>query len=120
MIPHDLAPRLHETLRRHFAEHPEVEVITERRGEERRTRPGRRAPGQPVPADASTDRRRLVGEEGRRVADRRSPAVVVDGLPLPRRAAPTARAAAPAPASAPRRGGARTATTADERAADAA
>jgi RNA polymerase sigma-70 factor (ECF subfamily) len=88
VIPRDLAPRLHEPLRRHFAGGPRaVEVIVERRGSDRRDSPERRALATP----ADTDRRRVRNAQGRRIAERRAPAVAVEPpLELPRKARPHA------------------------------
>jgi RNA polymerase sigma-70 factor (ECF subfamily) len=68
LLPRALAPRLHEGLRRHFAEDPDVEVIVERRVSERRQPAARRVADQPV----ATDRRRIRNGDGQRVAERRS------------------------------------------------
>jgi RNA polymerase sigma-70 factor (ECF subfamily) len=87
LVPRDLAPRLHECLRRHFAANPAVDVVVERRGTDRRGLPDRRRRAEPV----TQERRRIRSVSGRRVADRR--AVMVDvrlELPLPRRARPHA------------------------------
>jgi RNA polymerase sigma-70 factor (ECF subfamily) len=85
LIPPDLAPCLHELLRRHFADRVDLEVIVERRGGERRDGHDRRVE-EPSTGSRMSNRRRVGGDAGRRIADRRSPAIVVDGPALPRRA----------------------------------
>jgi RNA polymerase sigma-70 factor (ECF subfamily) len=82
VVPRQLAPKLHDALRRHFSADPAVEVIVEERVRDRRSRDERRVEG--VEAVA-TDRRRIRGEGGRRAGERRVPAVAVDHAPLPRR-----------------------------------
>jgi RNA polymerase sigma-70 factor (ECF subfamily) len=89
LVPRDLAPKLHEQLRRHFAGDPTMEVVVERRGVERRRRTDRRALAVVAPA---LERRRVRLPGGRRVGERRAPLVAV-GSPaapaaLPRRARP--------------------------------
>jgi RNA polymerase sigma-70 factor (ECF subfamily) len=100
LVPGDLAPRLHELLRRHFGDRDDVEVVIERRGSDRRSGAERRpsdagspagaGAGSPAPAGAAAgpgvERRRVLGS-GRRVAERRAVAVVGESLVLPRRAA---------------------------------
>jgi RNA polymerase sigma-70 factor (ECF subfamily) len=83
LLPRDLAPLLHDALRRHFSLNPEVEVIVERRDGERRRASDRR-----MAADqSSTNERRVVrSRSGRRVGERRA-ALIEVGVPvLPRRA----------------------------------
>jgi RNA polymerase sigma-70 factor (ECF subfamily) len=92
LVPRELAPRLHEQLRRHFRDDPEVRVIVEQRGRERRLGGERRR----RPADGGEpgrpdDRRRIPGASGRRVGGRRASLVRVDAPPLPRRASPYAQ-----------------------------
>jgi RNA polymerase sigma-70 factor (ECF subfamily) len=84
LIPSDLAPWLHEHLRRHFAGDASIEVIVERRVAERRHGPERRDDA----IAGAPDRRRIRSRSGRRVAERRASLVTVDTLPLPRRARP--------------------------------
>jgi RNA polymerase sigma-70 factor (ECF subfamily) len=84
MIPGDLAPRLHELLRRHFAGDPGVEVVVERRGDERRDGGDRRG-GARSCASPAGERRRFGAGEGRRIAERRAALVAVDAPVLPRR-----------------------------------
>jgi RNA polymerase sigma-70 factor (ECF subfamily) len=79
IVPRELATQLHEPLRKHFAD-TVVEVVVERRTKERRGH-GRRS----ATADAPEDRRRIRNVEGRRVGERRAPAVPVEAPPLPRR-----------------------------------
>jgi RNA polymerase sigma-70 factor (ECF subfamily) len=84
LVPRDLADRLHEPLRRHFEDDPSVEVVVERRADERRAGEDRRA----ADAERPTDRRRVLGAAGRRVADRRATQVSAAAHPaagLPRR-----------------------------------
>jgi RNA polymerase sigma-70 factor (ECF subfamily) len=87
VVPRALAPRLHAALRTHFASDPDVEVIVERRGPDRRAPGDRRTASEQMGAG---DRRRVYALEGRRVADRRGRTVLVPGAPLPRRARPYA------------------------------
>lgn len=84
IIPADLSAKLHEPLRQHFAEDPSIVVVVETRGRKRRDGLERRT-GQGEPP--AKERRVIRARAGRRVADRRATAVVVD-LPveLPRRA----------------------------------
>jgi RNA polymerase sigma-70 factor (ECF subfamily) len=93
LVPADLAPRLHEPLRRHFRGDPSVEVVVEarvgdRRGVARRTGAsigGDRPPG-------GRERRLVRARAGRRVAERRFTVVEVVAPPaLPRRARAHAR-----------------------------
>jgi RNA polymerase sigma-70 factor (ECF subfamily) len=87
VVPADLAGRLHDTLRRHFAEDSTVEVVVEQRRRDRRaTRERRAVPGGDNRAD---ERRRIHNPAGRRIADRRAPAVdlsTAEHPELPRRA----------------------------------
>jgi RNA polymerase sigma-70 factor (ECF subfamily) len=80
IVPQDLAAELHDRLRRHFRRDDSVEVIVEQRQAGRRSGSERRA----ADADGGEDRRLVRNVEGRRVADRRGPAMPVDppdGLP---------------------------------------
>jgi RNA polymerase sigma-70 factor (ECF subfamily) len=86
LVPRDLAPKLHEPLRKHFGGDPSVEVVVERRASERRTLGDRRRTGGCPPQD----RRRIRHAGGRRAGDRRAVAVAVPGPELPRRARPHA------------------------------
>lgn len=84
LVPPDLAPRLHDLLRRHFRDDHRVEVIVEQRSRERRRAADRRA----VNGVAATPDRRLVRAlAGRRAGDRRAALVETEGPLLPRRAA---------------------------------
>jgi RNA polymerase sigma-70 factor (ECF subfamily) len=96
VIPRDLAPALHDLLRRHFARHtPPVEVVVEQRAADRRTRDRRARPQADQTAQASgaaptthrhDDRRRVRALTGRRVSERRTTTLPVAAPPLPRRA----------------------------------
>jgi RNA polymerase sigma-70 factor (ECF subfamily) len=81
-VPRELAPQLHELLRRHFVEPPGVEVIVERRGVDRRSDDERRI----RVVGHREERRRIRSVTGRRVAERRAPLVAVEAPALPRRA----------------------------------
>jgi RNA polymerase sigma-70 factor (ECF subfamily) len=85
IVPEDLADRLHEPLRRHFADDAGVDVIVERRGCERRCEPERRVAD--TAAAPAQDRRRIRNSAGRRIGERRARSVAVESLGLPRRAA---------------------------------
>jgi RNA polymerase sigma-70 factor (ECF subfamily) len=89
IVPRELAAKLHEVLRDYYCGDPEVEVVVEARGRERRTAGERRVC--PRQSEAA-ERRRIRNVEGRRVADRRSPAIELTDTPLtlPRRARPHA------------------------------
>jgi RNA polymerase sigma-70 factor (ECF subfamily) len=82
LIPRDLAPRLHELLRRHFAGDAGVEMVVERRGAERRREDDRRV----VACEPRVERRRIRSVVGRRVGERRTVQVPVWPPELPRRA----------------------------------
>src|SRR5437899_574820 len=89
VIPRELAPKLHDLLRRHFRGEPDLEVIVEQRARDRRAAPERRTvpTAQPHPAE----RRRILAESGRRVTERRAALVPIPApQPLPRKAAPFA------------------------------
>jgi len=88
IIPRDLARKLHEPLRRHFDDDPNVEVIVERRGEDRRLLAERRAPG--TGSTRVPERRKIHAVEGRRVADRRALLGPAEERALPRKARPHA------------------------------
>jgi RNA polymerase sigma-70 factor (ECF subfamily) len=84
VVPRELAASLHDVLRRHFRDDPDVEVVVERRtAAERRAGVDRRAAGL---GRRGVDRRRIRAVEGRRVAHRRAPVVDVEPPALPRRA----------------------------------
>jgi RNA polymerase sigma-70 factor (ECF subfamily) len=74
IVPRDVAPRLHEALRRRFRDELAVEVIVEQRGSDRRHAQARRGD---VDAAAPEDRRRIRAADGRRVAQRRAAVVPV-------------------------------------------
>ena len=82
VVPFELAAKLHEPLRQHFAEDAAVEVVVERRGHDRRRAEDRRA----APAARDDDRRLIRNQAGRRIGDRRAPLVAVDTPALPRKA----------------------------------
>jgi RNA polymerase sigma-70 factor (ECF subfamily) len=88
VIPRELAARLHEPLRKHFAAGGSVEVVSEERTRDRREPSERRADALAVP----DERRRIRSGQGRRVADRRGTAVPTSPPPesLPRKARPFA------------------------------
>lgn len=85
LIPPELAEKLHEPLRDHFAGDAGVEVIVERRsGGERRSEAERRS-GQDRRAEAADPERRTVrATRGRRAGQRRARAVETDPPALPR------------------------------------
>jgi len=87
LVPRDLAPKLHDLLRRHFHDDPGTEVVVERRDSERRDEAERRAIDRPA---GHTDRRRILGRGGRRVGERRAALVGGELRGLPRRARPHA------------------------------
>lgn len=85
LIPEELAPKLHELLRRHFRDDPEVEVVVESRWRERRSGKDRRAKKGKLPANG--ERRLIRSLAGRRAGERRAPVTPLDETPeLPRRA----------------------------------
>src|SRR5262249_57773683 len=69
VIPRELAPKLHEQLRRHFADTETVEVVVERRRFERRADDDRRTSTDAAP---TPERRAIRGQGGRRVGARRA------------------------------------------------
>jgi RNA polymerase sigma-70 factor (ECF subfamily) len=71
LLPADLAPSLHDELRRHFHDDPDVEVVVESRHRERRRGGDRRHPGRGLPG--GRERRRIRSSSGRRIAERRAP-----------------------------------------------
>jgi RNA polymerase sigma-70 factor (ECF subfamily) len=83
IVPRELADELHEVLRRHFQDEPEIEVVVEARVDDRRRTSERRA----TTSEPAAERRRIRAAHGRRVADRRATAMAVDAPRLlPRRA----------------------------------
>lgn len=87
LVPRDLAPKLHELLRDHFADNPSIEVVVERRAAERRQADDRRR----LDVQVAADSRLIRNQAGRRIESRRAPAVEVDPPPLPVRARAYAR-----------------------------
>jgi RNA polymerase sigma-70 factor (ECF subfamily) len=71
IIPRELAPELHDTLRRFYRNDPSIEVIVERRRRERRSGRDKRRPEAPVDG-IREERRRIRGRGGRRVGERRA------------------------------------------------
>jgi RNA polymerase sigma-70 factor (ECF subfamily) len=86
LVPRDLAPRLHEQLRRHFADDPDVRVVVERRGSDRRGARDRRAARDPLDGPVRRQRRLVHSRAGRRIAERRATLAPVPAPALPRRA----------------------------------
>lgn len=84
MVPAELAPKLHEPLREHFAEEPGIEVVVERREAERRTGAERR--GESGKPPTTGERRRLRDTAGRRITERRATQVPTKTPELPRQA----------------------------------
>jgi RNA polymerase sigma-70 factor (ECF subfamily) len=82
LVPRELAPELHEVLRRHFRGVPSVRVIVEQRDRERRGPADRRRSRE---SDAEIERRLVRNLDGRRLAQRRASQVEVPALGLPRR-----------------------------------
>ena len=83
VVPFDLAAKLHEPLREHFAADPTVEVVVERRAVDRRAVGDRRAH---EASDGVLDQRRIHAAAGQRVSDRRIPVLDVTAPQLPRTA----------------------------------
>ena len=83
LVPHELAAKLHEPLRRHFADDPSVEVVVEQRSRDRRTGRERREGD----GGHAQERRLIRGAHGRRAGERRADLVTVDppAGPLPRK-----------------------------------
>lgn len=85
LIPADLAEKLHEPLRRYFADLPDVEVVVEQRRAERRCGDERRAAQR---QRRGKERRRAKGPLGRRIGERRADQVRLElgaAPELPRR-----------------------------------
>ncbi|HEV2812285.1 MAG TPA: RNA polymerase sigma factor [Solirubrobacteraceae bacterium] len=87
VIPGTLAEKLHDRLRRHFADDDTVAVVVETRRTDRRRRDRREGEGDPPTAG---ERRRIRNLRGRRIAERRAAVVRVDPPELPRFAQPYA------------------------------
>ena len=86
LVPRDIAARLHDPLRRFFAEDPRLEVVVERRGADRRANIERRDSEKESPAE----RRLIRNADGRRIADRRATTMPAAARDLPRKARPYA------------------------------
>jgi RNA polymerase sigma-70 factor (ECF subfamily) len=84
VVPSDLADELHDPLREHFREDPDVRVVIDWRVRERRHGERRVATGGP-PGD---ERRRVRSAMGRRIGDRRATTLSIDPPALPPLAAP--------------------------------
>jgi RNA polymerase sigma-70 factor (ECF subfamily) len=82
LLPLDLAGRLHDVLRSHFADHADIEVVIERRLRERRSSSERR---HAEPREAA-ERRLIRNAAGRRIGPRRAPHLQVAPPGLPRKA----------------------------------
>jgi RNA polymerase sigma factor (sigma-70 family) len=80
LVPRDLAGEVHDSLRHHFAEEPDVEVVVEQRSSDRRSGEDRRRRDQAHPG---ADRRSIRNSGGRRVGERRAILVEVDPPALP-------------------------------------
>lgn len=90
IVPADLAAELHDPLRRHF-KRTDVEVVVEDRSDERRGAQQRRTEVSSRPASEPDpdERRQIPAPHGRRVGDRRAPALAVEppvALPRPAQA----------------------------------
>jgi RNA polymerase sigma-70 factor (ECF subfamily) len=88
VIPAALAKKLHDRLRTHFADDPRVAVVVEARRADRRRGDRRSARSEPPPR--AGERRRIRNLRGRRIAERRAPAVPTEPPELPHFAAPYA------------------------------
>jgi RNA polymerase sigma-70 factor (ECF subfamily) len=85
VLPADLADELHDPLRAFYRGDPLIQVIVERRGQERRQRDDRRRDAAALAGKQAEDRRRLRSATGRRIAERRAalvPAAVPDLPPI--------------------------------------
>jgi RNA polymerase sigma-70 factor (ECF subfamily) len=82
LVPRDLAPALHDRLRRHFRENAGVEVVVEARAGDRRL-VDRRSRSTDW---AGVERRRIAAAAGRRAGERRALTVAVQAPQLPRSA----------------------------------
>jgi len=87
IVPADLADELHEPLRDHYRDDPEVQVIIEQRGRSRRARRDRRDRSEsPTKAESpaeAQERRKVMATSGRRIADRRANLVGAQARGLP-------------------------------------
>jgi RNA polymerase sigma-70 factor (ECF subfamily) len=89
LVPIELAGRLHDSLRRHFRDDPEVEVVIEQRHRDRRGGAERRKGADATSSRSGEERRKVRNPSGRRIADRRAVLVPMradDSPALPRRA----------------------------------
>jgi RNA polymerase sigma-70 factor (ECF subfamily) len=88
IVPGDLAGKLHEPLRTHFRDDPQVEVVVERRLDDRRSRLTRREADDSARRGEQDERRRIKSQSGRRVAERRALATPAGASPplLPKKA----------------------------------
>lgn len=82
VVPFELAPKLHDVLREHFAADPSVEVVVEQRAADRRSSGERRT----LAEQPLRERRKVRGERGRRAGERRATTVPSTPPPLPRQA----------------------------------
>jgi RNA polymerase sigma-70 factor (ECF subfamily) len=82
LVPSEFDPGLHQALRRHFRQDSSVDVIVDRRADERRSGEERRRSPSQAPV---VERRRIRGRGGRRVAEQRATLVPVEAPPLPRK-----------------------------------
>jgi RNA polymerase sigma-70 factor (ECF subfamily) len=80
LIPRELAGEVHDELRHHFAEEPNVEVVVERRRRDRRAGKERRRGEDSYPGP---ERRQIRNADGRRVGERRAVLVEVSPPSLP-------------------------------------
>jgi RNA polymerase sigma-70 factor, ECF subfamily len=80
LVPRELVGEVHDDLRHHFADDADVEVVVERRGEDRRSGEDRRRKEEAPPRK---ERRRVRNADGRRVGERRAVLVEVEAPPLP-------------------------------------
>jgi RNA polymerase sigma-70 factor (ECF subfamily) len=86
LVPEDLAPALHDVLRKHFLDDSSVEVVVERRSKERRSGSDRRAESDGTLPAPDRERRRIRSVAGRRAGDRRAVQFEVPARGLPRKA----------------------------------
>jgi hypothetical protein len=77
IVPQDLAPKLYDSLRKHYENDPNIEVIIERRVAERRSGEERRK-RDVGPPEGMEDRRRIRNEDGRRIGERRAQLIPVE------------------------------------------
>lgn len=82
VVPWELAGELHEDLRVHFRDDPNIDVVVERRRRERRAPQSRRE----REASPRADRRVIRNADGRRVGDRRAAVASIEPPTLPKAA----------------------------------